>query len=192
MRKIDKRVEKTRELIISSFTSLILETDLKKITIKSIAEKANINRKTFYLHYSSIDEILFDYSLEITDNILDELTNNGFFKVKDEEESLDILIKVISNFVNKNYELAKKLLSNESYLIFILEIKDLIKETFIMRLKNRVNMSQYKMNLIGDYIAYGFGKLLRDWFTDPGDMTIEEVAKLASLLIYHGLYSVNN
>lgn len=192
MRKTDRRVEKTRKLIIDAFTDLILENDFKKITIKSIAEKANINRKTFYLHYSSIDDILFDFSLDLTDTILDELVKNDFFKTQGEEFSLDILIRVISNIVLKNYDLAKKLIINDSYHFFTREIKDLVKETFIIRLKNRVSLSEYKMNIIGDFIASGFGKLLKDWFIDPGDLSIEDIARLASSLIYQGLRGINN
>ena len=39
-------------------TSLILKTDYDKITVSALAKEANINRKTFYLHYDSVDDVL--------------------------------------------------------------------------------------------------------------------------------------
>ena len=77
--KIDKRVEKTRNSIITTFKEMIIEKDFKEITIKELAERANINRKTFYLHYESMEEILFDLSIDLSDQIFESLNERGFF-----------------------------------------------------------------------------------------------------------------
>ena len=49
--KEDRRVRKTRSAIKSSFIELLNEKELEKITIQDIADRADINRGTFYLHY---------------------------------------------------------------------------------------------------------------------------------------------
>ena len=46
------------------------------------------------------------------------------------------------------------------------------------------------MNIVGDYIASGFAKLLKDWFEDPGDLSSSEIALLISTLIYGGMRSL--
>ena len=48
--KEDRRVRKTRSAIKSSFIELLNEKELEKITIQDIADRADINRGTFYLH----------------------------------------------------------------------------------------------------------------------------------------------
>ena len=55
---MDKRVEKTKKAIKSSLMELILQYDYNKITIKMITDKANIGRKTFYLHYGCIEDVM--------------------------------------------------------------------------------------------------------------------------------------
>ena len=57
-KKIDRRVLKTRQAIEEALASLILKTDYDKITVSALAKEANINRKTFYLHYDSVDDVL--------------------------------------------------------------------------------------------------------------------------------------
>lgn len=42
--KMDKRKEKSQQLIISSFVELIREKDFDKISMNDIAQHANINR----------------------------------------------------------------------------------------------------------------------------------------------------
>ena len=180
--RYDRRVERTRNSIISAFKEMIIEKEFKDITIKELAERANINRKTFYLHYESMEDILFDLTLEISDLLFELLNDRGFFTTG--QFDISILVDSIDTLINSNYELTKKLVSANSYRFFTRNIKDLVKESFIRKIKNRVKTSNYIMNLTGDYIALGLSKVLKDWFEDPGDLTSTDIAKLASSLIY--------
>ena len=56
--KNDLRIEKTRNLIIETFKTLLCEKDYEDITIKELTEKAKINKSTFYRHYSSLDKLM--------------------------------------------------------------------------------------------------------------------------------------
>lgn len=54
---MDLRVEKTRRSIINAFLNLRSRKPLEKITVKELAEIAQINKATFYLHYHDIYEL---------------------------------------------------------------------------------------------------------------------------------------
>lgn len=54
----DKRVIRTRAAIDEAFGRLLDKMPYSKITVSAIAREADINRKTFYLHYASVDELL--------------------------------------------------------------------------------------------------------------------------------------
>lgn len=54
----DLRYKKTERLIQQTFRTLLQEKDYSQISIQELARQAEINRKTFYLHYSSLDELL--------------------------------------------------------------------------------------------------------------------------------------
>ena len=58
----DKRIIKTKKAIYQALKELYLENDFEDISITQLTEKANIGRKTFYLHYSSIDDIVDEIS----------------------------------------------------------------------------------------------------------------------------------
>ncbi len=57
MTKTDRRVERTREMLQKALIELIAERGYDAITIQDIVDRANIGRTTFYLHYSSKDEL---------------------------------------------------------------------------------------------------------------------------------------
>ena len=57
MAKLDRRVQRTRELLQQALIALISEHRYDAITIQDIVERANVGRTTFYLHYSSKDAL---------------------------------------------------------------------------------------------------------------------------------------
>jgi AcrR family transcriptional regulator len=50
--RVDPRVTRTRKLIRDALTTLIAEKSFEAITVQDIAERATINRATFYAHYT--------------------------------------------------------------------------------------------------------------------------------------------
>jgi len=59
-RKPDRRIERTRGMLGDALIALIEERGYDDITIQDIADRANISRATFYLHYRDKDELLTD------------------------------------------------------------------------------------------------------------------------------------
>lgn len=70
MNTIDRRKLKSQKAIQSAFLEMLIEIGFDEITVKVIAEKADIGRKTFYLHY--VDK--YDLLDHIVDGHLEELT----------------------------------------------------------------------------------------------------------------------
>lgn len=48
---MDRRIRKTRKAIYQSLVDLLHENDLDNLTVQAIADKADINRVTFYAHF---------------------------------------------------------------------------------------------------------------------------------------------
>ena len=61
-RRVDPRVKRTRELIVRAFNELVAEKGHTGLTVQEIAERATINRATFYAHFADQYE-LFDYAI---------------------------------------------------------------------------------------------------------------------------------
>ena len=66
----DLRIRRTREAIRQTFRKMLQEMDYEKISIKELTQRANINRRTFYLHYSALDELLDELMDEIADDYI--------------------------------------------------------------------------------------------------------------------------
>jgi AcrR family transcriptional regulator len=49
--KLDRRVKRTRSLILQSFEQLLAEKDFESISVQDVTDRAQINRATFYAHF---------------------------------------------------------------------------------------------------------------------------------------------
>lgn len=73
---IDRRIVRTRRAIHIAFIDLLTEHEYTKITITALAKRADIDRKTFYTHYSSIDSLFEDVIRQHTSKGLEGLSLN--------------------------------------------------------------------------------------------------------------------
>ncbi len=60
--KLDPRVKRTRKLILRSFEDLLAEKGFETISVQDVTDKAEINRATFYAHFTDKYDLL-DYSI---------------------------------------------------------------------------------------------------------------------------------
>ena len=70
---MDNRKNKTKTAIKQAFTELLQEKSFEKITVTEITKRANIGRKTFYLHYNCIDDIIRGIEEDYTTICLNKL-----------------------------------------------------------------------------------------------------------------------
>lgn len=69
---MDLRVKKTRNSIINAFLQLRAKKPLERITVKELADLAEINKATFYLHYKDI----YDLSEQLENELFERAFNN--------------------------------------------------------------------------------------------------------------------
>lgn len=67
--RLDRRCIKTRKGIKQVLIRLMAEKDISDITIKEIADEADVNRKTFYSHYADVNRVLDDIENDVLKQI---------------------------------------------------------------------------------------------------------------------------
>jgi AcrR family transcriptional regulator len=65
MNEADPRVKRTRQLLQTALGELLAEKDFRDITVQDIAERATLNRATFYAHFAD-KYALMEYSVRET------------------------------------------------------------------------------------------------------------------------------
>ena len=57
-KKVDRRVERTEQLLRSALLDLIEEKGFESLTVQHIIDRANVGRATFYTHFDNKEDLL--------------------------------------------------------------------------------------------------------------------------------------
>lgn len=69
---MDLRIQRTKAAIKTAFLDLRSRLPIEKITVTELTRLADINKATFYLHYSDI----YDLADKVEDGLIDEILEN--------------------------------------------------------------------------------------------------------------------
>lgn len=74
---VDRRVRRTRRLLKEALVELIHERGYDRVTVRDIAQRADVGRSTFYAHFESKEDLLFAgteaYFLSLAEEVSDDL-----------------------------------------------------------------------------------------------------------------------
>ena len=78
-KKTDQRFLKTKTALHDALYALARTTEYPKITISALTHKAQISRKTFYLHYNTVDDLMAEIlreSMEKAEEAIEEQSSD--------------------------------------------------------------------------------------------------------------------
>lgn len=103
MRKTDARIRYTQRILKESLLALLKQKPINKITVKEVCELAELNRATFYAHYSDCFALLEQIENELLEAFQDSLKLLDSFDVT-------ALIEAIYAMVEKNEDACRVLI----------------------------------------------------------------------------------
>lgn len=177
----DLRYRKTEALIQNTFRELLGEMDYAQITVQKLAQRAQINRKTFYLHYPSIDELLRKMQAEIVEDFL--------APVKDARLPGD-LEKVVRNcYVSseKFDALNEKILNSQGH--FPIDKSQGEQPQFFAFDTDGTPFSPEQSGYLISFVSFSLTALYRQWVFTGRRESMEEMIQLTIRLISGGLNS---
>ena len=165
---------RSKKLIKESFIELLLEKPFDKITVTDIVTRANINRGTFYAHYSDINKLVHAIEEEIVDVLCNMLLDTKYPNPM--KDPLPLFLK-ISEYLEANKELIYALLHSNNTNTFIFRLPDLIATQLISSesLENNIRLDPLFMERCRFY-AGGAASLYAAWFQGSLDGSLTDIA----------------
>lgn len=110
MNENDRRTRRTQKLIRDNFIDLMKQKPINEITIQEITDKADINRRTFYLHFTDIYDLLSkteDYVMDHFAQMLQE------FEVPSDNEIVGTqFFRTVMAYIGENQKMIGVLCQN--------------------------------------------------------------------------------
>ena len=160
-RKTDRRTLYTIRVIKDAFIKLVKEESYSKVTITQICREADITHSTFYLHFTSITDVL------------NAVLNDVLFLVQESATGLDTEGHYSFDYLNKNESLVpacQRIGDSDKYQSLLMD----------------PDLSEY---IIGRIVAHERGKVLPLIIKKTG-LSKEDAETLFTYII-HGSFAVN-
>lgn len=113
--KVDPRIKRTRKMFVQALISLIIEGyDVSKLTVQIIADRAELNRATFYLHYDNIDGLMEQMMDEVLDEMFQTITVDAVKNAPSSSSPFPALTSFLDHFY-QNAGLYTVMLENKAF-----------------------------------------------------------------------------
>lgn len=177
-----RSVRKTKRKLREGLIDLMNEKPVSEIKVKELCEKVDINRGTFYYHYTDI----FDMINSIEDEFFkkfNEIIKNMNVTKKGQEEAFNIL-EMVFEFFDKNAELSATLIGPNGNMSFLQQLKDLVDDK-CSDVWNEAgsHMEESEYELFNSFIINGYIGLLERWLQTGRKQSPEYMANFVAKLI---------
>ena len=189
MNKNESKYFNTAKKMNDALIALLETKEYEYITIKEICHIANVNRSTFYLHYSNMNDLL-----EETIESLN-LSFNSHFKSKENESTIiskeniedlllindDNLIPYL-NFIKENKNIYKVLKTHPQLFNTNKTYDQMFRKLFVP-IMNRFGLDEKWHKYLMDFYISGLTSIVFDWVYDDCKIPVQEVSDFIKGLI---------
>lgn len=126
--RLDPRVKRTLQLLQKAFDDLLEEKGFPNITVNDIAERADVNRATFYLHFEDKYALLRYTLRESFTRMLEQRPlDEPAFSI----HNLHVLTVTLCEFMSKFYERCHPQARNEEMIIILAQLQQHVYELLL-------------------------------------------------------------
>lgn len=147
----------TKEIIARTFTELLDEKPMSKVTVKDIVERCGVNRNTFYYHFRDIPDVVEFILKKKWDEILE---------APQEKASILECMEEMAALVRSNRKLmlnVYKSVKRDTFLFYMNEVATYIITEYFDKNMNEFNLDKREIQMLIKYYKCLFIGILIEW-----------------------------
>ncbi|WP_217594547.1 TetR/AcrR family transcriptional regulator [Cohnella sp. GbtcB17] len=131
--RTDPRIVRTRRMLRDALVELLEEMDVEKISVNRLAERATINRVTFYLHYRDIPDMMEKMAAEMIEDIRAILQSPESRQTSARKEDWPLMVNLLEHIAD-NFRFYKVILTTRRTTVFTEQFLKLLTAMVIERI----------------------------------------------------------
>ena len=187
----DRRVRRTKARLREAFTALLGEKPLEEITVRELADRADVNRGTFYAHYTDIYDLLHQLEEEMMADFqkaLAPLLEEG----REEIPTLTITTEIFQ-CLKENSDVCTVTLGPFGDKAFAARLINLGREKYAESYRRFFRHATPKqLEYYYAFVSAGCIGLLEHWLAEGMTTDAREIARMAEEIMMRGLGFLQN
>lgn len=147
----------TKEIIAKTFTELLDEKPMSKITVKDIVERCGVNRNTFYYHFKDIPDVVEFILKKKWDEILEHPQDRA--SILECMEEMADLVRNNRKIMLNVYRSVKK----DTFLFYMNEISNYIIMEYFRKNADQFDLDEGEIRILIQYYKCLFMGFLMEW-----------------------------
>lgn len=181
-KKDSARVRVTKRLLRDAFTGLLMEKPLASITVRELCQRAQLNRGTFYMHYTDIYELMDTIEAEMVADL--QAVLEGLDVAPDNARSLVEPCRRIFEYLRQNSDMCIILLGHNSNFVFVNRLVDMGKAYCLRKyMECYPTASEKQAEYFYSFVSSGCIGLLRQWASNDFRDPTSAIAQMAENLL---------
>ena len=178
----DRRVRRSRRLLKESLLELMQEKQFSEITIRDVTDHADMNRATFYLHYTDTAKLLQSVTEDLLEGAQKLIDSHIQETVAD--RTTRPIFEPILDFGVEHWDICTVLRENNAASHFSEYLHQLIQKNGgeIVRAWFHPKDDRQLSYLLG-FVTSGLIGLIEEWFENGMDLSKVELLTTAELLV---------
>ena len=159
----DRRARRSRRLLKESLLELMKSKTFADISVRDVTDEADMNRATFYLHYSGTAELL----QSVEEDLLEELQAlvNAHMQESVKVGSVAPVFEPVLDFLVEHRETCAVLFASSEASGFFQSLQRLVHENGAPLVKTWFHPEDPRLtDYLLNFLAWGFIGLLAEWF----------------------------
>lgn len=184
--KTDARSVKTRKVIRFTLMRILRTKNINDVTVKELTAQSDRNRNSFYTHYRSVQDVLFDVNNDVVgyiNKILKKYTLKGFLLKPDD------LLNEMSAFIASHKRAATLYMTSTASTEIINFTKRQLTEQVIRCSYNQFGIDNALMHYVVSFYVTGIFDLYYNWLV-YGRIEIGELTKLMISFVKDGFQDI--
>ncbi|MCC6605931.1 MAG: TetR/AcrR family transcriptional regulator [Anaerolineae bacterium] len=182
---MDRRKKRSRNMLGQALLELVREKKFEQITIQDITDRADLNRATFYLHYSSKEELLADSLEAYFDELVQQISAKTMNKPLWENPEADELVFV---HVAEHADLYRVLLGENGLGYVINRVIDYIAQYSELQLRMGLATAvpQAPVEIMARHVAGSLYAIITWWLLHDMPYPPHQMAQMTTRLCVTG------
>ena len=185
--RTDPRTRKTKRAIRNAFAKLLSEKELNDITVRDVAELAEINRKTFYRYYSGIYQVVDEIENEIVRSYEQIL---GEIDFREDLKNPYRIFERLTDTINTDLDFYGSLLAMRGNVSLGSKISEMLKAKTTETLLLHVSMDAAVADIMLEYVISGMVAVYQRWFNSGRRESIGMITETLSNLAFSGINGI--
>lgn len=183
---VDRRVQRTRQLLRDALMALILDKGFEAITVQDITDRANLGRATLYLHYKDKEDLLIQSLQEGMDELIAIIEQR---RRDNPDATPEMAFGLAFQHAAAHADLYRVLFSGQGSGAILVQIREYISTVIGDAIRGNLasENGRFPVEIASQFVSGALLMLLEWWLREEMPYTPDEMAGMVTTLVLPGL-----